>query len=79
MSKKKVEGYSEIYKDPSTGVIVNRGSSDRSKYRIAKQQALTSIDHQQDIKTLKEEVEQLSGLKEEMSEIKNLLKQLLDK
>ena len=39
--KRKVEGYPEIYKDED-GTIVNRNSSDRQRYRIAKQQALTN-------------------------------------
>ena len=36
---KKVEGHQHIYKDPETGVISNRGSTERERYRNAKRQA----------------------------------------
>lgn len=65
--KHKVEGHSNIYKDLQTGVIVNRESSDRSKYRIAKQQALMNQESQGEIKRLSMELD----------EIKTLLKQLI--
>ena len=77
--KKKVAGYQNIYKDPDSGVIVNRESSDRNRYRIAKQQALQAKESQDEIGALKEELAELSGLREEMDELKSLLKQLLNK
>lgn len=67
--KHKVEGHDNIYKDVQTGVIVNRQSSDRARYQIAKQQALANIDNQQEI----------SSLRREMDEIKSLLHQILNK
>ncbi len=67
--KTKVEGHQNIYKDTETGVIVNRESSERSRYRIAKQQALLNAQSQDDIKQLTEEV----------NELKFLIKQLLDR
>jgi hypothetical protein len=67
--KTKVEGHQNIYKDTETGVIVNRESSERSRYRIAKQQALMNAQSQDDIKNLTEEV----------NELKALIKQLLDR
>jgi len=67
--KTKVEGLQNIYKDTETGVIVNRESSERSRYRIAKQQALMNAQSQDDIKNLTEEV----------NELKALIKQLLDR
>lgn len=67
--KAKVEGHVNIYKDIETGVIVNRESSDRSKYRIAKQQARMSQDSQTEIARLSKEID----------EIKSLLKQLVNK
>ena len=67
--KTKVEGHQNIYKDTETGVIVNRESSERSRYRIAKQQALMNAQSQDDIKSLTEEV----------TELKALIKQLLDR
>ena len=67
--KTKVEGHQNIYKDTATGVIVNRESSERSRYRIAKQQALMNSQSQDDIKQLTDEV----------NELKSLIKQLLDR
>ena len=67
--KTKVEGHQNIYKDTDTGVIVNRESSERSRYRIAKQQALLNAQSQDDIKQLTEEV----------NELKSLIKQLLNR
>ena len=67
--KSKVERYSNLYKDTETGVIVNRESTERSRYRIAKHQASmnTSTEHE------------LAHLKGEIDEIKSLLHQLLNK
>jgi len=67
MMKNKVEGHDSLYKDPSTHLIVNRNTSERERYRIAKEQALKNMESQQEI----------SELKDEMKEIKTLLKQLL--
>jgi hypothetical protein len=67
--KQKVSGYDNIYKDPKTGVIVNRSSVDRDRYRIAKQQALES-------KASQSEIRRLSN---ELNEIKSLLHQLINK
>ena len=67
--KTKVEGHQNIYKDTDTGVIVNRESSERSRYRIAKQQALMNSQSQDDIKQLTNEV----------NELKSLIKQLLNR
>ncbi len=67
--KNKVEGYSSIYKDPDSGVIVNRENTDRSRYRLAKQQAQMTNDSQHEI----------AHLKSEINDIKSLLQQLLNK
>lgn len=67
--KKRVEGYDHLYKDPHTGVIVNRSNIDRERYRISKNQALETKASQQEI----------SRLSKEMDEIKSLLYQLLKK
>ncbi|MBI51729.1 MAG: hypothetical protein CL779_00730 [Chloroflexi bacterium] len=67
--KSKVEGFSSIYKDPNSGVVVNRASTDRTRYRAAKRQALQTQESKYEI----------SELKKEMSEIKQLLHQLLQK
>ena len=67
--KSPVEGHPDLFKDTETGLIINRGSSDRDRYRIAKQQALATKNTEQE----------LSSLREEIDEIKSLLKQLINK
>ena len=77
--KHQVEGHTNLYKDPDSGVIVNRDTSDRQRYRIAKQQAKMNVDSKGEISELRREVNKLSHLREEMDEIKSLLKQILNK
>ena len=67
--KSKVEGHDNLYKDPETGVIVNRSGLDRDRYRLAKKQALES-------KASQVEIARLSN---EINEIKSLLHQILNK
>ncbi len=63
----RVEGHDDLYKNVETGVIINRSSTDREKYLIAKKQAMMNLNSQQEIE----------GLKNEVSEIKQLLLQLI--
>jgi len=65
----KVEGHQGLYKDEESGVIINRSNSERERYRISKEQAMKNIKSQEDIDTMKQE----------LSELKNLLQQLLRK
>ena len=67
MMKNKVEGHTNIYKDMDTGVITNHNTSDRDRYRLAKQQAMKNINSQTE----------LEELKKEMDEIKSLLRKLV--
>ena len=67
--KQPVEGHPNLYKDADSGVIVNRESSERSRYRLAKQQARAN--QQNSI--------ELENLRNEIDEIKSLLHQLLNK
>ena len=67
--KSKVEGHSNLYKDLDSGVIVNRESSERGRYRIAKHQATMTSNTEHE----------LAHLKGEIDEIKSLLHQLLKK
>ena len=41
--KSPIDGHPELYKDMDSRVIVNRAQSDRDRYRIAKQQALSAL------------------------------------
>ena len=67
--KSKVEGYNNLYKDTDTGVIVNRESTDRERYRLAKHQSTITSNTEHE----------LAHLKSEIDEIKSLLHQLLKK
>ena len=67
--KSPIDGHPELFKDNDSRVIVNRAASDRDRYRIAKQQARTSLSHNNEI----------AALRGEIDEIKSLLKQLIDK
>ena len=77
--KNKVEGHNGIYKDDESGIIDNRQSTERRRYRLAKQQARMSLESKDDISELKRELKDLSSLRDEMDEIKGLLHQLLNK
>lgn len=66
--KNRVEGYSNVFKDENSGVITNNNNSDRERYRLAKDQARKNMESQDEIK----------DLKEELSDIKTLLKQLIN-
>ena len=66
--KQQIEGHPNLFKDSESGVIVNRASTDRERYQIAKQQSRASQNTEQE----------LSSLRDEINEIKSLLKQLVD-
>ena len=67
--KTKVEGYPNLIKNTNTGVIDVREDTDRTRYRTAKRQAQMNLDSQQEI----------ARLSTELDEIKDLLKQLINK
>ncbi len=67
--KNKIEGHPNLIKDMETGVISNRESSDRTRYRMAKQQAHANKNSEVELKELRSEID----------EIKSLLHQLLNK
>ena len=79
MAYQKVEGHGSLYKEENTGLIV-RATDDtlRQQYRIAKNNAMTTIDTRDDLKDLAKEVEELKGLREEMKDIKSLLIELVN-
>ena len=68
MTKNRVEGHQNLFKDMDSGVIVNREMGERDRYRTAKQHALDNINSKAE----------LAELKEEMNEIKQMLKQFLN-
>ena len=67
--KNPVDGHPNLYKDSETGVITNRASSERERYRIAKRQALSNMNTESE----------LASLRSEIDEIKSLLHQLVNK
>ena len=69
MSKQKVEGHSGYYKDDESGVITNHSQSDREKYHIMKRQAMRNLEKEG-------EIDELRG---ELNEVKDLLRQLINK
>ena len=64
---KKVSGHGGLYKDDDSHVIVNRASTDRDRYRIAKENSLKQVTQENEIKRLSNEI----------TEIKSLLQQLV--
>lgn len=63
----KVQGHDYLYRDPSTGAIINTDNSEYQKYRDARRRALK-------VETIEND---LNNLKEEISEIKSLLLELV--
>lgn len=69
MDKIKVEGYSNLYRDPSTGAIINSNIDEYNAYLEAKKKR----------EELYNSVNEINNLKQEMAEIKSLLKELINK
>ena len=55
--KSKVDGYNNLYKDTETGVIVNRESTERQRYRLAKNQATITSNTVHELAHLKGEID----------------------
>ena len=64
---KQVSGHFGLYKDDVTNVIVNRASTDRDRYRIARENSKKQLSQETEIKRLSDEI----------AEIKSLLHQLV--
>lgn len=65
----KVTGHDSLYRDPSTGAIINNDTSEYTKYREARKRAMKFENLEND----------LNNLKNEISEIKSLLVELIKK
>tara|TARA_A200000159_G_scaffold102829_1_gene95581 strand:+ start:9164 stop:9367 length:204 start_codon:yes stop_codon:yes gene_type:complete len=61
MNKIKVEGHSNLYRDPNTGAVVNSNNSDYENYMKAKANREGMVS-------------EINTLKQELDEIKQLLK-----
>jgi hypothetical protein len=68
MNKIKVEGHSNLYRDLNSGAVINSNVDDYHKYMESKKKR----------DQLYNAVEEIDNLKSEISEIKNLLKQLVE-
>ena len=66
MTIKKCEGFDGLYKDDSTGVISNRSTDSRLKYRQMKQQAQLNISAQTEISQLKSDIDDLKSLVQQL-------------
>lgn len=64
--RKKVEGHSDLVRDMESGAIINTDNAAYQNYILMRNQKL-------------KEKERIDNLENEMSEIKSLLKQLVDK
>ena len=62
----KVDGHSHLYRDENTGAIVNHNDTDYQNRLI-------------NIKSTETQKEDLNKMREDIDELKNLLKQLLEK
>jgi hypothetical protein len=69
----KVEGYDDLLKDPTTGVIINANTKAYEQY-LAKRRQTQTVQKQLEINA-----SEIQSLKQDMSEIKNLLTQILNK
>jgi hypothetical protein len=67
----KVEGSSSLYKDLSTGVIINTNEDEIIQARERKKSRLARKAEEQELKN------EVSDLKSEISELKELIKQMV--
>lgn len=69
----KVEGYDDLLKDPVTGVVINNNRSAYEQY-VAKRRKDEAV-----TKQVERNAADILELKNDLSEIKNLLTQILNK
>lgn len=71
MNKIKVEGHSDLYRDPNTGAIINSNKSEFEKYIKTYRKQKTDSARLDNVES------DLSELKSEISDIKSMLIQLM--
>ena len=69
----KVEGFDDLLKDPTTGVVVNTNTAAYQQY-LAKRRKDELV-----TKQIESQAIEIQSLKSDLSEIKNLLTQILNK
>lgn len=72
MKHLKVEGYTHLYRDPKTNSIVNRNMSEYQEYVSRKNM---KSEENQKIQSLESDV---ANIKDDLTEIKNLLRSLIN-
>ena len=73
MDKLKVDGHPDLYRDPKSGAIINKNSSDYETYIKTYRSRMTEKERLSNMET------DLTELKSEINEIKNLLRDLISK
>ena len=74
-----IEGHPGLTKNLNTGVINNNNKKDRERYRIAKRTASNAVETQSELIKLKRDLAEFKEVREELNELKDLVKQLLNK
>lgn len=69
----KVEGHSDLYRDPKTGAIINRNKTEYELYSLANRARMT------DKMRLTHLEQEMSEIKDELNDIKLLLQKIIDK
>ncbi len=69
----KVEGHSDLYRDPNTGAIINKNKSEYDVYTMAQKARMTDRERINNIES------DMNKIKDELSGIKLMLQTLLDR
>jgi hypothetical protein len=71
-----VEGTLGLYRDLSSGAVLNCSDMEFSQYLNAKQQKLNELE---EIKKMKTQVNEIDNIKEELTELKTMMKLIINK
>jgi hypothetical protein len=71
-----VEGTLGLYRDLSSGAVLNCSDMEFSQYLNAKQQKLNELE---EIKKMKTQVNEIDNIKEELTELKEMMKLIINK
>ena len=66
---KKVSGHANLYKDEETHVIHNRSDSERDRYRIAKENAMKSVNQEKEVQRLGDEIAEIKSLLQQLTKV----------
>jgi hypothetical protein len=80
MSLVNIEGYSQYKKDTTTGGVVNVDSKSFEQYKFQKRVAIQKrVEHQNTVESVTVLQNEINSLKGDLSEIKQILVQLMEK